>query len=96
MKCDKCGTEWDAPVNDCPVCESGYCCVEYAQKFIRQRDEAVALLRLALPRLGHPAACCSVRPTEEWEAHGSMSFDNCSCGIKAARAFLASLDGGKR
>ena len=66
------------------------------EAIIHQRDEAVALLRLALPRLGHPAACCSVRPTEEWEAHGSMSFDNCSCGIKAARAFLASLDGGKR
>ena len=83
MKCDKCGTEWDAPVNDCPVCESGYCCVEYAQKFIRQRDEAVTLLRSVVEQYE------KVRSAEGYPTADSVS-------TREARAFLSSLDGVKR
>jgi hypothetical protein len=46
-------------------------------------------LAAALPRLAHKFECHSVRPTTEWAEHGSVSFENCSCEIKAVRAALS-------
>lgn len=51
-------------------------------------------LRLALPRLAHKHSCWSVRPTSEWAEHGSASFENCNCEIKAVRAALQENDRG--
>ena len=53
------------------------------------RDELLAALREVLPRLSHKAVCCSVQPTEEWAVKGSVSFDDCLCGIKVMQAILA-------
>jgi hypothetical protein len=36
-------------------------------------------LREALPRMSHRFQCHSVRPTEEWEQHGSVSYAGCCC-----------------
>lgn len=52
-------------------------------------------LRLALPRLAHKHSCWSVRPTSEWAEHGSASFENCNCEIKAVRAALQENDRGR-
>lgn len=51
----------------------------------------------ALPRLAHKAACCSVRSTEEWPEHGSLSFENCCCEIVIVSAIVnaATASGGK-
>jgi hypothetical protein len=45
-------------------------------------------LEAALPRMTHRVQCYRCRPTEEWEQHGSASFDGCECEIRQVRAAL--------
>ena len=46
-------------------------------------------LQAVLPRLAHDAICASVRPSHEWAEHGSITFDNCCCGINQVKSALA-------
>lgn len=54
--------------------------------------EILDALKIVLPRLAHRAQCGRLRPTEEWAAHGSMAFDNCSCEISVVRAAIAKAE----
>lgn len=62
-------------------------------RLIASAPDLLAALKVALPGLAHKASCCSVRPSSEWEAHGSMSFDGCHCEIKVVRAAIAATTG---
>jgi len=59
---------------------------------IKARDavaELIEALQAVLPRLAHDAICASVRPSHEWAEHGSITFDNCCCGINQVKSALA-------
>jgi len=45
-------------------------------------------LEKILPKVAHEYQCGTVRPAMHWAEHGSMSFDNCHCEIKSARATM--------
>jgi len=73
---------------------------DFARNLEKEHDRLLAenkglraALGLLIPRAAHLAECVSVRPTEEWGKHGSMSFDNCTCGIAQARAAIAKAKG---
>ena len=51
--------------------------------------ELIEALQAVLPRLAHDAICASVRPSHEWAEHGSITFDNCCCGINQVKSALA-------
>ena len=51
--------------------------------------ELIEALQAVLPRLAHDATCASVRPSHEWAEHGSITFDNCCCGINQVKSALA-------
>ncbi len=63
-------------------------------RLIAAAPDLLEALRHALPRLAHKASCHSVRPAAEWAEHGSASFEQCDCEIKAARAAIAKATGG--
>lgn len=63
-----------------------------AQDLQESRDavaELIEALQAVLPRLAHDAICASVRPSHEWAEHGSITFDNCCCGINQVKSALA-------
>ena len=66
---------------------------EIAAREMTQARDAVAglieALQAVLPRLAHDAICASVRPSHEWAEHGSITFDNCCCGINQVKSALA-------
>ena len=51
--------------------------------------ELIEALQAVLPRIAHDAICASVRPSHEWAEHGSITFDNCCCGINQVKSALA-------
>jgi len=63
-----------------------------AREMTQARDavaELIEALQAVLPRLAHDAICASVRPSHEWAEHGSITFDNCCCGINQVKSALA-------
>lgn len=54
----------------------------------RSNAELREALEKILPKVAHEYQCGTVRPAMHWAEHGSMSFDNCQCEIKSARATL--------
>ena len=53
--------------------------------------EALTKLRPSIP---HQAECVVIRPSEEWDSKGSVSFE-CRCGLSAIDALLARVQGGR-
>ena len=62
-------------------------------RLIAAAPDLLAALKVALPRLAHKASCHTVRPTSEWEKHGSSCFDECDCEIKVVRAAISRATG---
>jgi len=69
--------------------------IDHARQLERElaaEQEKVKMLREALekilPKVAHEYQCGTVRPAMHWAEHGSMSFDNCQCEIKSARATM--------
>jgi len=95
MNTDTPRTDAYCTVNNVSVTSETYKVIKYAEQLERElttEQEKVKRLREALgsvlPKLAHPVGCGKVRPTEEWAAHGSMSFDDCQCLIKTVSATL--------
>lgn len=74
------------------VAEQIYLSAKDDAQAIRQLETQVQELRealeLVLPKVAHDYKCGKVRPAMHLAEHGSMSFDDCQCEIKAASAIL--------
>ena len=68
----------ESPSGECKLCE------RHADTINELREA----LELVLPKVAHDYKCGKVRPAMHWAEHGSMSFDDCQCEIKAASAIL--------
>lgn len=56
--------------------------------------ELVEAAEIAMRQMAHPTSCISVRPTSEWNEHGSISAEGCACDIARVRAALRTLGAG--
>jgi hypothetical protein len=64
---------------------------QLSQCLSREKSLAEALEK-AVSTMAHWISCIKTRPSDEWEAHGSIDFSGCVCGIKEARAALKSYE----
>jgi hypothetical protein len=66
-------------------------CMELERELAAEKEKVRELreaLEKVLPSLAHEYKCGTVKPAMHWAEHGSMSFENCQCQIKEARAIL--------
>lgn len=58
-----------------------------------QRDRLVDGIKLAMRHVPHTAECCVVRPTEQWDGNGSVSFEGCNCDRRKLESILECTEG---